>query len=88
MNYKDYKLNKKGQYESVGIFGDSIFAYEYLTGACCVPEYIQITKEEYDTFEQWKNESIKDFGKKYEVHNRIALCSAYKGYTEIRNLEK
>ncbi|WP_455717407.1 hypothetical protein [Anaerosporobacter sp.] len=73
MNYKDYKMSKKGQYESVGTFGDSIYAYEYLTGACCVPEYIQITKAEYDTFEQWKNECIGDFGKnlKYII---VKLC--------------
>lgn len=83
MNYQDYEMKKKGQFQSVGMFGTQIYAYEVLTGACCAPEYTQITKEEFDTFEKWGEEAITDLGKKYEICNRPVLCSAYRDRTEI-----
>jgi len=44
MNYKDYKRIKLGNYCSAGMFGESIYAFERLTGFADVPTYIQITK--------------------------------------------
>ena len=37
---------------SVGMFGEHIYAFEQLTGICDIPEYYQITREEYETAEQ------------------------------------
>jgi hypothetical protein len=55
MNYKDYKRLKIGNWVSVGKFSDRLYAMEFLTGAVSTPEYHKITKEEFDTFEEWKN---------------------------------
>lgn len=33
---------------------------EFLTGAVCAPEYHKITKEEFDTFEDWKDTIINN----------------------------
>ena len=55
MNYKDYQRLKTGNWMSVGKFSDRLYAMEFLTGAVSVPEYHKITKEEFDTFEDWKD---------------------------------
>ena len=34
---------------SVGMFGAHIYAFEQLTGVCGIPEYHQITREEYES---------------------------------------
>ena len=83
MNYRDYEMKKKGQFQSVGMFGNNIYAYEILTGFCCVPEYYQITKDEFDTFEKWSKEQITDMGKLSEIHSRGILCSGNQGHSEI-----
>jgi hypothetical protein len=75
MNYKDYKMIKTGNYCSVGMFGDNIYAFEYLTGICDAPVYIQITKAEFDNFDESK--SPKDYGERKE------LCSAYRGHSDF-----
>ncbi|MBP2653731.1 MAG: hypothetical protein H6Q73_1300 [Firmicutes bacterium] len=72
MNYKDYKMLKVGNYCSVGMFGDNIYAFEVLTGFADIPAYIQITKKEFDDFT-----GNCDFGE------RKTLCSGYKGNAEI-----
>lgn len=54
MNYKDYKRVKTYSMYSVGYFSDRLYAMEFLTGAVCVSEFHKITKEEYDTFDEWK----------------------------------
>ena len=48
MNYRDYKRIKDWNCQSVGMFGDKIYAYEVLTGFANAPEYYQITKEEFE----------------------------------------
>lgn len=83
MNYKDYKRIKMGNFISVGMFGDNIYACEVLTGICDIPGYHQITEDEFNEFEDWKNEKITDFKTLYEVLNRTELCSGYRGHTEI-----
>lgn len=88
MKYTDYKMIKQYGYQSVGMFGDEIFAYEVLTGVCNIPVYYQITKYEYNTFDSWKDESTEELGTMCEIHNRRALCSAYKDSMEVFNISK
>jgi hypothetical protein len=83
MRYTDYKRLKTGRYQSVGMFGDSIYAYEVLTGIADSPEYHQISKEEFDTFEIWTQEFITDLKKLYVIINRPVICSGYRGRTEL-----
>lgn len=73
MDYKNYKMLKKGVYLSVGMLEEQ-YCFEILTGICDVPEYYPITKEEFDTFDEWKDsydKIVKD------IKNRRLLCSAY-----------
>ncbi|MBU3172485.1 hypothetical protein [Clostridium estertheticum] len=72
MNYKDYIMIKKGNYCSVGMFGINIYAFESITGFASMPEYIQITKDEFDNFTG-----------NYEYGERKILCSGYKDNTYI-----
>ena len=88
MNYKDYKRIKEGNYQSVGMFGDNIYAYEVLTGFADIPGYYQITKEEFETYDEWKTGTPGDLGILYEIVNRKPSCSAYKGRTEIKDFSK
>lgn len=68
MNYKDYKRLKGGDWMSVGKFSDRLYAMEFLTGAVSVPEYHKISKEEFDSFEEWK-----DTDKAVEINRRPAF---------------
>lgn len=88
MNYRDYKRLKDWNYQSVGMFGNAIYAYEVLTGFADIPVYYQITKEEFDAYEDWKEETPGDLGILYEIVNRKPLCSAYRGRTEIKEFSK
>ena len=74
--------------QSIGMFGDEIYAYEVLTGIGNIPEYHQLTKYEYNTFEEWKEESTGEFGTMYEIHNRKLLCSGYKDSIDIKSIAK
>jgi hypothetical protein len=88
MNERDYQMTKQYGYQSVGMFGDEIYAYEILTGFASIPEYYQITKQEYDTFDQWKDQNTGELDIMYEIHNRKPLCSAYKDKTELNSISK
>ncbi|WP_438432723.1 hypothetical protein [Gorillibacterium sp. sgz500922] len=79
MRYTDYIRLKTGRYQSVGKFGDHIYAYEVLTGVTDSPEYHQISKAEFDSFETWSQEYILDLKKMYEIINRPVFCSGYLG---------
>ena len=54
MSRKDYR-RKRCFFNtcSIGMFGEYIYAFEQLTGSCDVPEYHQITKDEYETADCW-----------------------------------
>ncbi|RUS44929.1 hypothetical protein [Cohnella sp. AR92] len=80
MNYRDYKQIKQGQYQSVGMLGE-FFVYEVLTGIADVPEYYQITKNEFETFEQWQNNDSFIVGK---IKNRKCICSGYRGHADSK----
>lgn len=60
---------------SVGMFGAHIYAFEQLTGVCDIPEYHQITREEYETAEQW----VLEDDKVTEILSRPILCDRNKG---------
>ena len=77
--YTDYVRLKKGRYQSVGKFGDDIYAYEIATGIADSPEYHQISREEFDSFESWGQQEEMDMKKFYEIKNRPVLCSGYLG---------
>lgn len=79
LRYTEYVRLKTGRYQSVGKFGDTIYAYEVLTGVTDSPEYHQISKEEFDSFETWTQEYISDLKKLYEIINRPVICSGYFG---------
>jgi len=81
IRYTDYVRLKKDRYQSVGKFGEDIYAYEVLTGVTDSPEYHQISKEEFDSFETWSKEvdGVMDMKKFYEIANRPVLCSGYVG---------
>lgn len=83
MRYTDYIRLKTGRYQSVGKFGDDIYAYEVLTGIADTPEYHQISKEEFDSFEAWSQEYITGLKKLYEIINRPVICSGYLGRAEL-----
>ncbi|MEK3768261.1 hypothetical protein MKY14_06865 [Paenibacillus sp. FSL R5-0887] len=83
MKYTDYICLKTGRYQSVGKFGDNIYAYEVLTGVTDSPEYHQISKAEFDSFETWSKEYISDLKKMYEIINRPVICSGYLGRAEL-----
>ncbi|OMD86707.1 MULTISPECIES: hypothetical protein [Paenibacillus] len=83
MKYTDYICLKTGRYQSVGKFGDNIYAYEVLTGVTDSPEYHQISKAEFDSFETWSQEYISDLKKMYEIINRPVICSGYLGRAEL-----
>ena len=88
MNYKKYKRIKIGNCQSVGTFGDNIYAYEVLTGICNIPEYYQITEAEFKAFDEWKNETPSDLGILYDIVNRVPLCSGYHGLSENTQVSK
>lgn len=79
MRYTDYVRLKFGKYQSAGKFGDNLYLYEVLTGVTDSPEYHQISKEEFDSFETWTQEYISDLKKLYEIMNRPVICSGYLG---------
>lgn len=81
IRYTDYVRLKTGRYQSVGKFGEDIYAYEVLTGVTDSPEYHQISKAEFDSFETWSKEvdGVMDMKKFYEIANRPVLCSGYLG---------
>ncbi len=81
--YKDYVRLKEGGYHSVGKFGDDIYAYEVLTGFTDTPEYHQISKAEFDSFEVWGRSDNMDMQKFYEIAGRPVLCSGYLGKAEL-----
>lgn len=83
MNYKEYIRIKIGNYQSVGMFGEKIYAYEVLTGFADVPEYHQISRQEFDTFEKRQNEKTTDLKILYNIINRKAFCSGYKGCSDF-----
>ncbi|WP_322923306.1 hypothetical protein [Paenibacillus campi] len=78
IRYTDYVRLKTGQYQSVGKFGDDIYAYEMLTGITDTPEYHQISKQEFDSFEIW-SQAGPEYKKMYELLARSVLCSGYLG---------
>ncbi|MFJ5765004.1 hypothetical protein ACIP9C_06565 [Lysinibacillus sp. NPDC093210] len=83
MRYTEYVRLKTGRYQSVGTFGETIYAYEVLTGITDSPEYHQISKDEFDSFETWAQENISDLKKMYEIINRPVICSGYLGKEEL-----
>lgn len=83
MNYTDYKPLKTGGFQSVGLFGENIYAYEILTGIDCKPEYRQISKLEFESFEQWSREKTTDHGTLFEIMNRTPICSAAFGRRKL-----
>ena len=60
---------------NVGMFGAHIYAFEQLTGVCDIPEYHQITREEYETAEQW----VLEDDKVMEILSRPILCDRNTG---------
>ena len=60
---------------SVGMFGKGIYAFEQLTGPCDIPEYHQISKEEFEAVESW----VRDNNKVMEILRRPVLCDRNKG---------
>ncbi|MFJ7646129.1 hypothetical protein ACIQ1H_01195 [Lysinibacillus sp. NPDC097279] len=83
MRYTEYVCKKTGRYQSVGMFGNTIYAFEVLTGITDSPEYHQISKEEFDAFETWAQENITDLNKLYEIINRPVICSGYLGKEKL-----
>lgn len=81
IRYTEYVRLKKGRYQSVGKFGEDIYAYEIPTGVTDSPEYHQISQEEFDSFEVWSGgeSGVTDMKKFYEIVNRPVLCSGYLG---------
>lgn len=79
MKYTDYERIKTGAACSVGKFGRDIFAFEILTGIADVPEYHQITEEEFASFDIWKDELTTLL----DIKNRPVICSAYAGLGEL-----
>lgn len=78
MNYKDYERLKIGNWMSVGKFSDKLYAMEFLTGAVGVPEYHKISKEEFDSFEEWK-----DTDKVGEINRRPAFGLALRSNPDM-----
>ena len=83
MNHKDYKALKTCGDLSVGTFGGKIYACEMLTGMFSIPEYHQISKTEFDTFELWNKEKIEDEKTLRKVSDRKIICSGFLGCSEI-----
>lgn len=83
LRYTEYVRKKTGRYQSVGMFGNTIYAFEVLTGITDSPEYHQISKEEFDAFETWAQENITDLNKLYEIINRPVICSGYLGKEKL-----
>lgn len=57
MNYKDFNLKKTYSMCGVGYFTEHLYAIQFLNGAVSAPEFHCITKEEFDTFDDWKDTS-------------------------------
>ena len=81
MNRWDYKMLKEGPYSSVGIFAEK-YAFEILTGICDVPEYYPITKEEFDTYDEW-NENYDKVVR--DIKNRKLIYSSYRDWSDKSN---
>ena len=81
MNRWDYKMLKEGPYSSVGIFAEQ-YAFEILTGICDVPEYYPITKEEFDTYDEW-NENYDKVVR--DIKNRKLIYSSYRDWSDKSN---
>ncbi len=80
-NKKSYGLQKlyrlkEGPYQSVGILED-MYVFEILTGITDTPEYYRITKEEFYSYDHWKNEWITDLKTLYTIVNRKCIASGY-----------
>ncbi|GGH36024.1 hypothetical protein [Paenibacillus segetis] len=76
MDYKNYKRIKVGPYQSVGIL-EGLYVFEILTGIADVPEYYRITKEEFDSYDQWNTEYITDLKTLFTIVNRKCVCNGY-----------
>ncbi|GHU56668.1 hypothetical protein AGMMS49975_20410 [Clostridia bacterium] len=48
-----FKRLKLGQWQSVGVFGEDVYAFECLIGRLNSALFWEITKEEFDTAEEW-----------------------------------
>lgn len=82
MNHRDYVKLRKGKNFTLGKFGDRIYACEILN-AFNIPEYHPVSKEEFDTFETWKDEQISDMKKLCEISKRNPICSAFIGCSDF-----
>lgn len=80
MSWRDYKTIKKGIYDNVG-FHEGRYCYEVLTDIFDLPAYFPITKEEFDTFDEWKNDTNKIVK---DIQNRPHLYSAYSLKQEMK----
>ncbi len=72
LDYKKYEYLKIGQMLSVGMI-DEHYVMEILTGPTCIPEFFPISKEEFDSFDEWKGDCkfIVE-----EIKNRECVASA------------
>lgn len=69
-----YSPLKFGCYCSVGLLNEK-YVFEILTGICDAPEYYPISKDEFDDFDNWKDNTehvVK------EIKNRKCIYSSYK----------
>lgn len=68
MNYKDFNLKKTYGMCGVGYFTEHLYAIQFLIGTVSAPEFHCIIKEEFDTFDDWK-----DTSKIRTIGNRTSL---------------
>lgn len=65
---RTYKALKIGQMESVGLVDGQEYYWMRLCGFACIPTYIRITEEEFNTFEEWTKYPYSD--QFWEIINR------------------
>lgn len=82
MTYRDYKEMKTGNWCSVGMFGDNIYAFQHIGGSFNHSEYYKITKREFELFPDNQDKLVM-----FDFECCIKLCSDYVGDTEFDEIE-
>lgn len=82
VKYTDYICLKTGRYQSVGKFGDNIYAYEVLTGVTDSRSTIKFLRRNSILLKLGAKSTFRIL-KKYEIINRPVICSGYLGRAEL-----
>lgn len=83
MTWQDYKRIIHGRTSSIGIL-DGQYVMEATTQSGMCSNFYKLSKEEYDTFEQWKDDEEKQL----DMRLRGCWYRGFWGYSEFQLMEE